>query len=136
MRVLIDTNVLLDYLLAREPFFDSSKKIMEACGKEKISACIAAHSVPNMFYIMRKAFTQQERRELLIGICQLFDVEGIDKFKIIAALQKDNFDDFEDCLQSECASSYRADYIVTRNLDDFSESIVPAIDPQEFCTML
>lgn len=136
MRILIDTNVLLDYLLSREPFFAASRKIVEACAKEEVSGCIAAHSISNMFYIMRKAFGIQERRELLAGLCDLFDVEGIDKAKIIDALQNEEFADFEDCLQSECATAYRADYIVTRNCDDFKGSRVPTIEPEQFCVLL
>ena len=50
-KILVDSNVLLDYFLTREPFFNDAKQIIEKCAEGKINACIAAHSVSNMFLI-------------------------------------------------------------------------------------
>ncbi len=50
-KILVDTNVLLDYFLTREPFFNDAKQIIEKCAEGKINACIAARSVSNMFFI-------------------------------------------------------------------------------------
>ena len=119
-KILIDTNVLLDYLLEREPFFEDAKNVILLCIKGKIKGCIAAHSISNMFYILRKDYTTEERREILFNLCEIFDVEGIDKIKLLSGLVNDNFSDFEDCLQMECAKSYGAEYIVTRNVSDLS----------------
>ena len=66
----------------------------------------------------------------------MFDIEGIDKPKITEALQNNKFPDFEDCLQIECAVAYGADYIITRNCDDFEESKIPVITPDAFCKLL
>jgi len=71
-----------------------------------------------MFFILRKAFSVEERKNSLRSMCELFEVEGIDKAKILDALADDRFSDFEDCLRMECAISFRADYIVTRNNRD------------------
>ena len=54
MKVLIDTNVLIDYMTHREPFFDEAKKIIGLCAENKIKGYIAAHSITDSFYIMRK----------------------------------------------------------------------------------
>ena len=131
-RILIDTNVLLDYLLEREPFFEEARKIMESCAEGKAKGCIAAHSIPNMFFILRKDYNAKERREVLFNLCSIFDVEGIDKSKILSGLANEDFTDFEDCLQMECAKSYAADYIVTRNVADYLISEVKAIEPKEY----
>ena len=72
-----------------------------------------------MFYVLRKDYSIEERRKVLFNICLIFDVEGIDKAKLLAGLQNENFSDFEDCLQMECAKAYGAEYIVTRNVDDY-----------------
>ncbi len=56
-------------------------------------------------------------------MCSIFDVEGIDKVKLLSGLQNDGFTDFEDCLQMECAKSYGAEYIVTRNIDDYKTMV-------------
>ena len=55
-RILVDTNVLLDYLLTREPFYKDAKNVILACVDGKVKGCIAAHSVTNMFFILRKVF--------------------------------------------------------------------------------
>lgn len=53
-RILVDINILLDYLLTRKPFYEDAKKIVAACTEGKIQGCIVAHSISNMFYIFKK----------------------------------------------------------------------------------
>ncbi len=81
-KILIDTNVFIDYLLEREPFFDDAKGVILSCTDGKIKGCIAAHSIPNIFFILRKDFNAKERREVLLNLCKIFDIEGIDKANI------------------------------------------------------
>ncbi len=131
-KILIDTNVLIDYLLEREPFFDDAKEVILSCAEGNVKGCIAAHSISNMFFILRKDYNAKERRDVLFNICSIFDVEGIDKAKLLAGLSNEDFTDFEDCLQMECAKSYGADYIVTRNVADYSVSEVKAIEPRDY----
>lgn len=131
-RVLVDTNVLLDYLLTREPFYKDAEKIVLACVDGKVKGCIAAHSVSNMFFILRKDYNAEERREALLNLCRIFDIEGIDKAKLLSGLQNGDFSDFEDCLQMECAKAYGAEYIVTRNIDDYKTSEIKAILPKDY----
>ena len=57
----------------------------------KVKGCIAAHSISNMFFILRKDFNSDERREVLLNLCSIFDIEGIDKIKLIAGLKMRNF---------------------------------------------
>lgn len=131
-RILVDTNVLLDFLLTREPFYEEAKDIILSCVDGKIEGCIAAHSIPNMFFILRRDYNAKERREILSNICSIFDVEGIDKAKLVACLENEKFIDFEDCLQMECAKAYGADYIVTRNVSDYATSGIKAILPKDY----
>lgn len=131
-KILIDTNVLIDYLLEREPFFEDAKDVILSCADGKVKGCIAAHSIPNMFFILRKDYSAKERREILSNLCSIFDVDGIDKAKLLARLTNEDFSDFEDCLQMECAKSYGADYIVTRNVSDYSTSEIKAIMPKDY----
>lgn len=133
LRILVDTNILLDYLLCREPYDQAARNIVVACKQKQVTGCIAAHSISNMFFILRKSFSIEERRSLLQTLCELFAVEGIDKAKILEALANEKFPDFEDCLQMECAIAFRADYIVTRNVNDFKGSRIPCIEPDAFC---
>ena len=130
MRILVDTNVIIDYLMAREPHFESAEKIFNSCQKGELEGFIAAHSVSNLFFILRKNFTIDERRELLKSICNLFSVVSIDEKKVKKALNNQGFADFEDCLQMECAKEANTDYIVTRNVDDFKNSEIEVIIPE------
>ena len=131
-RILIDTNVLLDYLLTREPFYNEAAEIVLACADGKIRGCIAAHSISNMFFILRKDYNVKERREILLSLCSIFDIEGIDEDKLLAGLQNEDDSDFEDCLQMECAKRYGAEYIVTRNTDEYRMSEIKAILPEDY----
>jgi predicted nucleic acid-binding protein len=135
-KILVDTNILLDYLLTREPYFDDANKIVLSCTIGNIKGCIAVNSIPNMFYILRKDFNPDKRREALINLCMIFEVVGIDKTKLLACLDNKSFDDFEDCLQSECAKEFGADFIITRNVKDFKLSNIPAITPGEFLQII
>ena len=136
MRILIDTNILIDVVARREPFFANAVKVFELCQRELVEGVIAAHSVVNMAYILRKNFTPEELRAILLRLCKLFQVEAIDLSKLIAALNDHDFSDFEDCLQTQCALNVRADYIVTRNAPDFAASEIPAVTPEDFFKIL
>ena len=136
MKILLDTNIIIDNWTKREPFYSDSQKVMTACTVDDVQACISALSVPNIFYILRKIISETDRRGLLKALCGMFDVIGIDRDKLIAALDDATFTDFEDCLQAECAADYGADYIITRNTKDFENSKVKAITPTEFLQLL
>ena len=132
MRILIDTNILIDFYAARPDHYQNAAEIMSACAERKINGCIAAHSVTNAFYILRNDLSAEVRRNTLKDLCRIITVIGIDTKKLICALENNKFDDVEDCLQTECAKDFSADYIVTRNVKDFRNSEVPAILPDEF----
>lgn len=136
MVVLIDTNVLLDFLLGRDPYFSNADKIIKLCAEQKIQGFMAAHSIPNMFYILRKDMSVEARREVLLNLCDILAIEAIDSVKVIAALKNSAFIDLEDCLQSDCAGEIKADYIVTRNIKDFETSEIPAILPEDFLKLI
>jgi len=69
---------------------------------------------------------------MLIELCEYIEVAGIQKKQVIDALINEDFDDLEDRLQVECARMVNADYIVTRDITDFSASPIPAILPENF----
>ena len=108
MLILIDTNVLLDVIARREPYVIFSEKVIDLCRQEIINGAIAGHSVLNAMYVLRKNFTLEERKEIFLSLCEFLYVESVDFGKIIQALKDDDFSDFEDCLQMQCALSLRA----------------------------
>ena len=131
MRVLLDTNVLLDYLLYRKGY-DDAEQVLQECVQFKIEGYVAAHSIPNIFFILRKVYTEDERRDILANLTSFLSVAEINHEMIVSALTRREFCDFEDCLQDECASIVGADFIVSQNIKDYVNSRVPAISPKDF----
>lgn len=132
MTILLDTNIILDYI-AERPFSKSeTKQIFEMIFSHKINGIIAAHSITNLWYILRKTCTAPERREIINTLLECFEIAEINKTIIQNAINRNNFSDFEDCLQDECAKTYKADYIITRDKDDFTTSLIPTLFPTEF----
>ena len=102
------------------------------CSTKGIKGYIAAHSVMNAFYILRKAFSSDERREMLLQLYDVASIVSIDGHKIKDSLENLDFKDVEDCLQTECAIECNAEYIITRNVKDFEQSEIPPITPEDF----
>lgn len=130
MKVLIDTNIILDVLCKRPAFYEDSAKIFKLCEVKKISGVISALSIPSIMYILRKELDADKTREILDSLMLIFSVADLkaDDLKKAADMR---FKDYEDAIQSACATRIKANYIVTRNIKDFSESKVTAIKPTE-----
>lgn len=130
--VLIDTNIVLDILEKREPFYRASYDVLSCCASQKISGYIALHSVSNIFFILRKHYSTEDRKRLILGILDFLRVANASHENVRHALERNDFSDLEDCLQDECAMENNADYIITRNVADFKRSNVPALTPDDF----
>ncbi|MBE6095472.1 MAG: PIN domain-containing protein [Schwartzia succinivorans] len=135
MRLLIDTNVLMDVLVGREPFLRDSRHVVAICKERKAQGFLAAHTMTNLFYILRKYYAAEECRDILLDLLDIFSIMAIDGEKIKTALRNTRFKDFEDCLQMECGQEAAVDYIVTRNTKDFANSEIPCLTPNEACAM-
>lgn len=131
IRILLDTNIVLDVLADRAPFAEEAATIFKLCETRQVEGAIYALTIPNLVYVMRKEL----EREQIIGILQklsaIFDIENMraEDLRKAAALP---IPDFEDALQCVCAQRIKADYIVTRNIKDFLQSKVMAVKPSEF----
>lgn len=132
MVILIDTNVVLDYITVRNGYYSNARNIFFLCASKKVTGYIAFHTVPNAFFIMRKEYSTQYRKDALCKICQIVKVTGASHDRVQSALMRADFKDFEDCLQDECAKEVNADYIITRNVTDFKNSGTKAVTPDEF----
>jgi len=131
MKALIDTNVILDVLAKRENFFKPAEKIFKLCEIKKLEGYISALSVPNIVYIMRKQLDNDKISDILNTLFMIFNVADLKSADLIKAEQL-RFNDYEDALQSVCASRIKADYIITRNIKDFTDSKVKPISPDDF----
>jgi predicted nucleic acid-binding protein len=136
MTVLLDINVVIDDLINREPFAKNAHTTLELCAGKEIKGYLAGYTLPTIFYILRKTYSTAEIKNMLRSLCVFLDIVDLDKSKYIQALENENFKDFEDSLQLECAKAANADYIVTRNTADFSASSIPPISPENFLRLL
>jgi predicted nucleic acid-binding protein len=134
--LLIDTDVLIDFLAERKPFTAKAKRLIRQTRDKGIKTYMAAHSVTNMFYILRKVYPVSKLKQLLLDLCNTVSVVEINAALINNVLLNNNFDDIEDCLQAECAKLVKADYIVTRNIADYSRSAIPALPPEDVLKLL
>lgn len=135
MRVLLDTNVILDVLCARELFLADASKVWKLCEVEKLDGHLSALSIPNIVYILRKELDPVKTKQVIDQLSLLFSIEDLkaEDLKKAAAMQPR---DYEDALQMVCASRIKADFIVTRNIKDFLISKVPAVTPSELLARL
>ncbi|MDR0908911.1 MAG: PIN domain-containing protein [Spirochaetaceae bacterium] len=132
MVLLIDTNIIIDYLREREPWKESSGKILEMCSTGAVTGFVAAHTMTNLMYILRNHYKDADSNQQLIDLCRYLGVVGLTHSMIISALRNTEFTDKEDCLQYECASVVDAEYIITRNVKHFENSKIPAVTPEDF----
>ena len=100
MKVLIDTNIILDVLLKREPFYESSREILDLCENRKLEGLITASSITDLFYITRKALHDTGETYKVIGsILDIVKVLTVTNSDVEIAFQKKSHD-FEDCLMT------------------------------------
>lgn len=134
--VMIDSNVILDVFLERDPFFEASAKTLNLVYDKLVTAMIPASCITDIYYVARRISHNKEKSykaiELVTKILEICDVTS----DIIHTAFQHNADDFEDCILAECAKANECSYIITRNEKDFSEFEVRCITPEEFIEMM
>ena len=132
MNVLIDTNVILDFFINREPFANDAEKLFSLCETQKITGFITPITISNSYYILRKLGTHKKVINNLKQLLSITEILLMNKKVVENALVSD-FKDFEDALQYFTASNYKKiGVIVTRNSKDFKHSNIPVMEPNLF----
>ena len=136
MRVLIDTNVILDILQKREPFFTDSYRALRRALENDAECLISASAVTDIFYVLRKSLgSAQQAKEHIDQLAQVVsfaDVQGMDIHTALMRAMPDFEDAVADAVVDAVAERSGASYILTRNIKDFTGSVVPAILPADF----
>jgi predicted nucleic acid-binding protein len=135
IRLLIDTNVILDWIQKREPFFKDAQVILALIENKLVLAHFAAITISNAYYIARPSAGAAAAAELVATIRRFGQLVPLLDELIDTALLL-HFRDFEDALQAASAQLIEADWIVTRNDKDFAQSPVPAITPAAIIELL
>ncbi|MBR1912030.1 MAG: PIN domain-containing protein [Treponema sp.] len=137
MKALIDINILLDVILRRESHFSESKRIIDCC-ITFVDGYIALHSFSTLFYVLHEKEHKDTEycRNTFNNLLYVFDVAGLTKPQLIQAVNDGNFSDLEDSMQHGSALACDVDYIITRDRNDFKDSVVPALTPAEFLRLV
>lgn len=131
MKIMCDTNIIIDVLLEREPFVEDSYKVLSLCEEHKIDGFVSASSVTDIYYLVRKYTHSTELAYQAVGkLLEIIKVCSVTNNDVLMAFQK-KAQDFEDCLVATCAKSMDCSYIVTRNKKDFEEFDIPALTPAQ-----
>ncbi|MEA3464500.1 MAG: PIN domain-containing protein [Thermodesulfobacteriota bacterium] len=135
MKVLFDTNIILDVLLERKPFSEHASHLMSKVEQSEIDGFLCATTVTTIHYLLSKNLDKELAIKSINSIMALFEVASVNRLVIKNALNS-KFSDFEDSVLHESARHAGAEYIVTRNIKDFKHATIPAFTPTEFLNML
>jgi len=131
VRLLLDTDVIVDYLLVRQPFFANARAILQAADPGVFDLFISAITPVNVFYLARKAAGIAVARQLIADLLDAVSVCVVDAAVLRAALSSP-MTDFEDAVPHESAAAAGIDIIVTRNVRDYRLATLPVVTPAEF----
>ena len=135
MRLMIDTNIFLDVLIRREPFYAHAKAVLDLCESGKVQGFLSASSVTDLFYLVHRQLHSTELAYQALGFI-------LDIVKVLTVTNDDVFNayitraaDFEDCLLATCAKSNQCDAIVTRNKKDYLTFGITLLSPEELLAL-
>ena len=135
MRVLLDTDVVLDYWLEREPFAQPASQLLELNAQGVFDAYISGITPVNIFYIARKSLAHERLRQAIDDLLLTMRVCPITHEVLNQALTLP-FTDYEDAVQHAAAAASKLDAIVTRNLKDYGNATLPVFSPADFLNQL
>jgi len=136
MKVLFDTNIVIDILKHREPYYENSNEVFMLIVNEKIEGIIGTSAITDIYYLTKKQYADTKTAvDIIFDILEI--IKPVDTLiSDVYSAAKLGFDDFEDAVVASIAMREKADFIITRNTKDFSKSPVPVITPDAFLAMM
>lgn len=136
MRILVDTNIIIDALTGREPFREPAEQIFMLAANQIEDIYITASSATDIYYLIKKHLHNTDQaKDTISKLYELFFILDVTSNDCLEALSS-GIKDYEDAVVSCCANRNRVDYIVTRNIKDFEYSKVKAILPDELIKLV
>lgn len=131
-KILIDTDVILDFFFDREPFSENAAKILSLCESKEIIGFVTPVIISNVYYLLRQTAKHEKVIEKLKMLISITEILVINKDSILQALNSE-FKDFEDALQNYSAElNKEIDIIVTRNIKDYKNSSLGVMTPDNY----
>ncbi|MCF8347306.1 MAG: PIN domain-containing protein [Bacteroidales bacterium] len=134
-RIFLDTNVVLDLLGEREPYYNSAAKIATLADKGEIDLIVSALTYSTVYYLLSRVEDKKLVKEKLRKFKVIAETSDLTD-KIVDKGLSSNFSDFEDSLQYYCAIKMDCKILITRNSKDFKESEIPVLTPDEYLNSL
>ena len=135
MKVLLDTNVVLDLLLDRAPYAEPAAQIFSMIEKSEMEAALCATTVTTIDYLLSRSLPHSSVHKALMRLLELFEIAPVNRSVLEEALAC-GMKDYEDAVLAFSANLVGASAVVTRNTRDFRDSPVKAVDPLEFISSL
>lgn len=135
MKILFDTNVVLDLLLDREPFSPTSAQLFSKVESGELSGYICATTITTLHYLASKVVEAKHAHEDIEKLLTLFEIAPVNRSVLKSALSS-KFKDFEDAVVHEAAMNAGAQGIVTRDISGFKKAKMPVYRPEELMGML
>lgn len=130
MKILIDLNVMLDFLQQREPFFDNAASVMDAVLYGKVDGVLPAHGITTIHYFVARGTEKQRSGEVMRWLLDTFEIASCSKALLREALSLP-MQDYEDAVTTLAAQQTGCSYVITRNIRDFVGSPLPAVLPSD-----
>jgi len=131
-KVLLDTNIIIDLLAKRDPFYQEAARLFSFADKGKVLLFTSALSVANVNYVLLKQGNPEVAKQILRNLKLIVGIISLDEKSISLALNDNEFSDFEDALQYFSAIENNIDIIISRNLKDFEKSKLPVMTAGQF----
>ncbi len=135
MKVLLDTNIVLDVLLDRKPHSTNSAEVFRLIEEGEADGMLCATTITTLDYLLSQSMSRSEARSVLSRLLKLFEVASVNRVVIEEALVS-RMNDFEDAVLDHAAQNGGADMIVTRNIKDFIRCESKVMDPKQFLVLM
>ena len=135
MKILLDTNIVLDVLMDRQPFSDFAVELFSSVEEGALIGYLCGTTITTVYYLASRTLGAARAQEEIRKLLGLFEVAPVNRLVLEAALVGD-FSDFEDAVIHEAACHVGADAIVTRNLKDYKKSRIPVYTSEELAKIL
>jgi predicted nucleic acid-binding protein len=131
-KLLVDTNIVIDLLSRREPFYEEAALLFSLADRKQIELAVSSLTIANTSYVLLKQMDSSKAKSILRKLRLILKILQLDDKIIGLALNDETFTDFEDGLQYFTAIENGQDLIITRNLKDFENSKLPTMTAKQF----